>query len=111
MLSNMKNLNFTFSKKILKNQNVYIITVPTPVDINNNPDMNALREASKLVGSVIKKDEIVIYESTVFPGATEEICVPLIEDISGLNIILISFAVTALKELIQVIRKINYQIL
>ena len=50
MLSNMKNLNFTFSKKDIKESNVYIITVPTPVDINNNPDMNALREASKLVG-------------------------------------------------------------
>ena len=65
--------------------NVFIITVPTPIDINKLPDLNPLIRASELVGKVLKMNDIVIYESTVFPGATEEECVPILEKISGLT--------------------------
>ncbi len=65
--------------------NVYIITVPTPVDRNNRPDLVPLYKASETVGKVLKKGDIVIYESTVFPGATEDECVPVLERISGLK--------------------------
>ena len=65
--------------------NVYIITVPTPVDKNNRPDMTPMIKASETVGKVLKKGDIVIYESTVYPGATEEDCVPVIEKVSGMK--------------------------
>ena len=65
--------------------NYYIITVPTPVDKNNRPDLMPLYKASETVGKVIKKGDIVIYESTVYPGATEEDCIPVIEKTSGLK--------------------------
>jgi len=65
--------------------NTYIITVPTPVDKFNNPDMNPLASASKSVGKVLNEDDVVIYESTVYPGATEEFCVPILEKESGLK--------------------------
>lgn len=63
----------------------YIVAVPTPVDENNNPDLSPLIEASKTVGCVISKNNIVVYESTVYPGVTEEICVPIVEKVSGLR--------------------------
>ncbi len=69
----------------IKGCNYYIITVPTPVDINNKPDLTPLFKASETVGKVLKKGDIVIYESTVFPGATEDECVPVLEKISGLK--------------------------
>lgn len=65
--------------------NFYIVTVPTPVDKNNRPDLTPLRKASETVGKVIQKGDVVIYESTVYPGATEEECIPLVEKISGLK--------------------------
>jgi UDP-N-acetyl-D-galactosamine dehydrogenase len=65
--------------------NYYIITVPTPIDKNNNPDLTPLYKASKIVGKVIKRNDIVIYESTVYPGATEEDCIPIVEKESGLK--------------------------
>lgn len=65
--------------------NVFIITVPTPVDKNNRPDLTPLYKASETVGKVLKKGDIVIYESTVYPGVTEEECVPVLEKISGLK--------------------------
>jgi UDP-N-acetyl-D-galactosamine dehydrogenase len=65
--------------------NVYIVTVPTPVNEANEPDFNPLISASKMIGSSLQKGELVIYESTVFPGATEEICVPILESFSGLR--------------------------
>jgi len=65
--------------------NIYIVTVPTPVDKNNKPDLTPLYRASETVGKVLKKGDIVIYESTVYPGATEEECIPVLEKISGLN--------------------------
>ncbi|AZB07647.1 nucleotide sugar dehydrogenase [Chryseobacterium sp. G0162] len=67
-----------------KKGNVYIVTVPTPVDKHNRPDLTPLQKASETVGKVLKKGDIVIYESTVYPGVTEEECVPLLEKVSGL---------------------------
>ncbi|WP_312078134.1 nucleotide sugar dehydrogenase [Chryseobacterium sp.] len=69
----------------LKDANVYIITVPTPVDKHNRPDLTPLHKSSETVGNVLKKGDIVIYESTVYPGVTEEECVPVLEKISGLK--------------------------
>lgn len=64
---------------------IYIVTVPTPIDENNEPDLTPLRKSSESVGTVLKKGDIVIYESTVYPGVTEEICVPILESTSGLK--------------------------
>ena len=69
----------------IKNANIYIVTVPTPVDADNKPDLTPLYKASETVGKVLKKGDIVIYESTVYPGATEEECIPVLEKISGLK--------------------------
>lgn len=69
----------------IKDANIYIITVPTPVDKNNRPVLTPLIKASETVGKVLKKGDIVIYESTVYPGATEEDCIPVLERISGLQ--------------------------
>ena len=69
----------------LKECNVFIITVPTPVDKNNRPDLTPLYKASETVGKILKKEDIVIYESTVYPGVTEEECVPVLEKVSGLK--------------------------
>jgi UDP-N-acetyl-D-galactosamine dehydrogenase len=69
----------------IKDCNYYIITVPTPVDKNNRPILTQLIKASETVGNVFKKGDIVIYESTVYPGATEEDCVPVLENVSGLE--------------------------
>ena len=69
----------------IKNSTIYIVTVPTPVDSSNRPDLTPLHSASTTVGKVIKKGDVVIYESTTYPGCTEEECVPIIEKISGLT--------------------------
>ncbi len=69
----------------IKDSEYYIVTVPTPVDKNNKPDLTALYRASETVGRILKKGDIVIYESTVYPGATEEECVPVLERFSGLT--------------------------
>jgi UDP-N-acetyl-D-glucosamine/UDP-N-acetyl-D-galactosamine dehydrogenase len=69
----------------LKDCNYYVVTVPTPVDKNNRPDLTPLYKSSESVGKVLKKGDIVIYESTVYPGVTEEECVPVLEKISGLK--------------------------
>lgn len=79
-----KQLTFSTELNDLANCNFYIITVPTPIDENNAPDLKPLQSASTAVGKVIKKGDIVVYESTVYPGATEEICIPIIEKESGL---------------------------
>lgn len=71
--------------KDIEHSNIYIITVPTPVDKNNRPDLTPLYKASETVGKVLKKGDIVIYESTVYPGATEEECIPVLERVSGLK--------------------------
>jgi UDP-N-acetyl-D-galactosamine dehydrogenase len=69
----------------IKDCNYYIVTVPTPVDRNNRPDLNPLKKASETVGKVISKGDIVVYESTVYPGATEDDCIPVVEWVSGLK--------------------------
>ncbi|MEZ5561087.1 MAG: Vi polysaccharide biosynthesis UDP-N-acetylglucosamine C-6 dehydrogenase TviB [Pseudomonadales bacterium] len=69
----------------LRGCNTYIVTVPTPIDRYKRPDTNALQAASRMIGEVISNGDVVIYESTVFPGATEEICIPIIESVSGLQ--------------------------
>lgn len=78
-------LKFSSFSDDIKNSNCFIITVPTPININNQPDLQPLISSSKLIGSFLKQDDIVIYESTVFPGATEDICVPELEKSSGLK--------------------------
>ena len=79
------NLTFTSSIEELKNANVFIVAVPTPIDANKRPDLRPLEGASRTVGQVVKPGDVVIYESTVYPGATEEVCIPIIEEVSGLT--------------------------
>ena len=83
-ISDKKGLFCTTILKDLRDCNYFIITVPTPVDKNNRPVLTPLIKASETVGAVLKKDDIVIYESTVYPGATEEECIPILEKVSGL---------------------------
>jgi UDP-N-acetyl-D-glucosamine/UDP-N-acetyl-D-galactosamine dehydrogenase len=78
-------LSFTAEVQDLKRCNVYIVTVPTPIDDYKRPDLGPLEKASAALGSVLKKGDIVIYESTVYPGCTEEVCVPILERESGLR--------------------------
>lgn len=78
-------LYFTMKLEEIKDCNYYIVTVPTPIDKNKHPDLTPLKKASETVGKVISKGDIVIFESTVYPGATEEDCIPIIEKISGLT--------------------------
>ncbi|MEJ2362894.1 MAG: Vi polysaccharide biosynthesis UDP-N-acetylglucosamine C-6 dehydrogenase TviB [Gammaproteobacteria bacterium] len=78
-------LSYTDSLEQLKSANIYIVTVPTPIDSHKRPDLTPLLSASHAVGKVLKKGDIVIYESTVYPGATEEDCVPILEQESGLT--------------------------
>lgn len=85
-------LYFTTNESHLKSANYYIITVPTPVDKNNSPDLIPLKKASEMVGKVLKKGDVVVYESTVYPGVTEEECVPVLERVSGLKFNLDFFA-------------------
>jgi len=88
LVSNIDNgvgLRFSCNKEDLKDCNIYIVTVPTPIDAYNNPDLKPLLGASKMIGEVLSKDDIVIYESTVYPGCTEEDCVPELEKASGLR--------------------------
>jgi len=75
----------TCNMEDLRGCNVYVVAVPTPVDQNNRPDLTPLQKASETVGKVISKGDIVIYESTVYPGVTEEFCVPIVEKNSGLT--------------------------
>ncbi|AOB33335.1 Vi polysaccharide biosynthesis protein VipA/TviB [Bordetella sp. H567] len=77
-------LEFTADPARLAQANVYIVTVPTPIDAYKQPDLTPLRKASETIGRVLKRGDIVIYESTVYPGATEEDCVPVLERVSGL---------------------------
>ncbi|MPT36774.1 MAG: nucleotide sugar dehydrogenase, partial [Flavobacterium sp.] len=80
-----KGLYCSADLKDIQECNYYVVTVPTPVDKHNRPDLTQLYKASETVGKVLKKDDIVIYESTVYPGVTEEECVPVLEKISGLR--------------------------
>ncbi|MCG3717557.1 Vi polysaccharide biosynthesis UDP-N-acetylglucosamine C-6 dehydrogenase TviB [Aliarcobacter butzleri] len=78
-------MKFSLDINDIKDCNIYIVTVPTPIDKNKRPDLTPLIKASETVGKVLKKDDIVIYESTVYPGATEEDCVPVLEKFSNLK--------------------------
>lgn len=78
-------LSYTTNTDDIKDCNIYIVTVPTPIDEHKNPDLTPLRKSSETVGLLINKGDIVIYESTVYPGATEEVCVPILEQQSGLK--------------------------
>ena len=78
-------LNYTTNLNDIKNCTIFIVTVPTPIDKHKRPDLTPLEKSSESVGKILKKSDIVIYESTVYPGATEEVCVPLLERESGLT--------------------------
>ena len=84
-LVSARRLTFSIDSQDLAACNCYIVTVPTPVDSSNRPDLTPLKRASETIGKVISKGDVVIYESTVYPGATEEDCIPVIEAVSGLK--------------------------
>lgn len=87
VVSESEGTGLTLSSELsdTKTSNIYIITVPTPIDQFKAPDLSQLLKASEMIGSVLKKDDIVIYESTVYPGCTEEDCIPVLEEFSGLK--------------------------
>ena len=85
ILQNSKKLSFTNNKDDLKTANCFVITVPTPINRFKKPDLDPLLKATKMIGKIIKKQDLIIYESTVYPGCVEEICVPLLEKFSGLK--------------------------
>lgn len=84
-LRNAGQIQFTSGLEDIKDCNVYVITVPTPIDTARRPDFDPLLKSSQAIGSVLRKGDIVIYESTVYPGVTEEVCVPVLEQASGLK--------------------------
>lgn len=84
-LAAAKHLSFTDSLDDIADCQIYIVTVPTPIDQYKSPDLTPLIKASESVGKVLKQGDIVVYESTVFPGATEDVCVPVLEQVSGLR--------------------------
>jgi len=77
-------LSYTANPKDIRDCNIYIVTVPTPIDDHKRPDLTPLQKSSETVGKLLNKDDIVVYESTVYPGATEEACVPILEQNSGM---------------------------
>ena len=83
--SNTPSLYCSSNLEDIKNANIFVVTVPTPIDKHNRPDLTPLYKSSETVGKVLKKNDIVIYESTVYPGVTEEECVPVLEKVSGLK--------------------------
>ena len=84
-LAAVKHLTFSTRIQDLENCNCYIITVPTPINKKKEPDLSYLKQASRTVGNSLTKDSLVIYESTVYPGATEEVCIPILEKSSNLS--------------------------
>ena len=84
-LKNAKKLEFSSNVNFLASAQIFIITVPTPIDEAKRPNLTPLIKASEMVGKILKQGDIVIYESTVYPGCTEEVCVPLLENLSGLK--------------------------
>jgi len=84
-LKDAVHLGYTTNLEDVKDCDIYIVTVPTPIDKHKRPDLTPLEKSSESVGSILKKGDIVIYESTVYPGATEEVCVPILEEKSGLT--------------------------
>ncbi|HLT41666.1 MAG TPA: NAD(P)-binding domain-containing protein, partial [Sphingobacteriaceae bacterium] len=84
-LQQVKTLTFSSDETLLKDRDIYIITVPTPVDDFKQPDLDPLLKSSATVGKYLTKGDVVIYESTTYPGCTEEDCVPVLESSSGLT--------------------------
>src|SRR3990170_1258286 len=84
-LAQATQLNCTSNPADLASCNAYIVTVPTPIDVYKRPDLSPLISASEIIGKFLAKNDIVIYESTVYPGCTEEVCVPVLEKISGMK--------------------------
>ena len=84
-LKSVSRLSYTTKPEEVADCNIYVVTVPTPIDDHKRPDLTPLVKASETVGRILTKDDIVIYESTVYPGATEEVCVPILEARSGLT--------------------------
>lgn len=84
-IKDSKNLTFSSNPEDISKCNTFIVTVPTPINSFNQPDLNPLINASLMIGKILKKNDIVIFESTVFPGATEEVCVPILEESSNLK--------------------------
>jgi len=84
-IKKLKKLNITNKPQDLKKTEVFIVAVPTPINISKKPDLRIIKNATKTIGKVLKKKNIVIYESTVYPGVTEEVCVPILEKFSGLK--------------------------
>lgn len=84
LLAESTQLSFASDLEALRDCNVYIVTVPTPIDESRRPDLTPLIKASETIGQVVSKGDVVIYESTVYPGATEEDCIPVVERVSGL---------------------------
>ena len=80
-----KNLTFTSDSNLIRNKEMYIVTVPTPVKLNKNPDLSMLKKACIIIGKSLKKKSCIVFESTTYPGCTEEICIPIIEKYSKLN--------------------------
>jgi len=83
-LASVRDLSYTSDAAALSRCNVYIVTVPTPIDSHKRPDLTPLVSASKTVGALLKAGDIVVFESTVYPGCSEEVCVPIMEEVSGL---------------------------
>ena len=105
-LNNAKHLYLTTNPNDLKTANCFIVTVPTPIDKYNRPNLMPLVEASKKIGEVLKSGDIIIYESTVYPGATEEECVPILEKYSKMKFNQDFFVVTLLNVLTLATRNI-----
>ena len=78
-------IEYSNDQKVIKEANFIIVTVPTPIDKNNHPDLSLVKSATKIVGKNLKPRSVVVYESTVYPGCTEEVCVPILEEESGLK--------------------------
>ena len=78
-------VNFTFDEEELKRAKFYVVAVPTPINEDNTPNLTPVEEATRTVARNLTKGDIVVYESTVYPGTTEEVCVPILEKISGLK--------------------------
>jgi UDP-N-acetyl-D-galactosamine dehydrogenase len=84
-LAEADKLSYTTSLRDLKSCRVFVVTVPTPIDEYKRPDLTPLEKSSESVGKVLKKGDVVVYESTVYPGCTEEVCIPILEQVSGLK--------------------------
>src|SRR5690554_4620166 len=85
LLASSTQLGFTSDLEGIRDCNVYVVTVPTPIDSARRPDLTPLRRASESLGKVLQPGDTVVYESTVYPGCTEEVCVPILEQVSGLK--------------------------